>query len=319
MKTLPHLSFVSLLACASAVDAVEIYGHRGAAGLAPENTIKGIATALRIGVDAIDMDVGLTRDGVVVLSHDPYLNPDFTRDKQGQWLQHRIALSSLKAVELKHFLLGRLRPHSQYAAKFPYQQTSADEKMPTLAEAMKYIQQYAPDSVKLQIEIKTNPLRQHEFPAAHHIATALHKTLRQHPLSNPIEVHAFEWDSLVLLKTLNTPIAYSYLTGDTDINNPEVLSLWQAGKQLSNYVHGYPELIQSMGGQIWCPRLSEITADQIKLAHHYGLKVNVWTVDDATDMARLIDWQVDGIITNRPDILRGVMAAKGLPLPKAQS
>ena len=63
-----------------------VVGHRGARGLYPENTVAGFAGALALGVDALELDVGLTADGVVVMSHDPALNPNLTRDAAGAWL-----------------------------------------------------------------------------------------------------------------------------------------------------------------------------------------------------------------------------------------
>ena len=64
-------------------------GHRGARGLMPENTLPAFARALEIGVTTLELDCGITKDGVVVVSHDPALNPDLTRDAQGRWLEAR--------------------------------------------------------------------------------------------------------------------------------------------------------------------------------------------------------------------------------------
>ena len=75
------------LAMAAPVQALDIQGHRGARGLAPENTLPAFARALAIGVTTLELDCGITRDGVAVVSHDPALNPDITRGADGRWLE----------------------------------------------------------------------------------------------------------------------------------------------------------------------------------------------------------------------------------------
>jgi glycerophosphoryl diester phosphodiesterase len=79
----------SLLLAALPALAFDLQGHRGARGLAPENTLPGFATALRIGVDTLELDVGLSRDGVLVISHDQRLNPAITRDAAGSGSSRR--------------------------------------------------------------------------------------------------------------------------------------------------------------------------------------------------------------------------------------
>ena len=74
---------------AAPVDAFDLQGHRGARGLAPENTLAAFAKALEIGVTTLETDLAVTRDGVLVLSHDPVLNPDIVRGADGNWLPRR--------------------------------------------------------------------------------------------------------------------------------------------------------------------------------------------------------------------------------------
>ncbi len=101
---------------------IELQGHRGARGLFPENTLVGFAGALAIGVDAIELDVAVTADDVVVVTHDPRLNPDITRTGDGTWLgQAGPAIRSLRAADLRHYDVGRIRPDCAYATLFPDQ------------------------------------------------------------------------------------------------------------------------------------------------------------------------------------------------------
>jgi glycerophosphoryl diester phosphodiesterase len=75
-------------------------------------------------------------------------------------------------------------------------------------------------------------------------------------------------------------------------------------------------MVKAAGGAIWSPYYAELSADLVKKAHALGLKVIPWTVNMSEDMARRIDWGVDGLMSDRPDFLREVMAEKKLPLPK---
>ena len=103
--------FLSLGAAAAAAAPFDVQGHRGARGLAPENTLTALRTALDLGVTTLELDVGLTRDGHVVIAHDPRLNADITRDAAGQWLAAAgPALHTLTLAELQRYDDGRIRP-----------------------------------------------------------------------------------------------------------------------------------------------------------------------------------------------------------------
>ena len=90
---------------------IDLHGHRGARGLFPENTLVGFAGALAVGVDALELDVAVTADQVVVVTHDPRLNPDITRTGDGTWLaQAGPMIHSLRAEDLRSYDVGRIRP-----------------------------------------------------------------------------------------------------------------------------------------------------------------------------------------------------------------
>src|SRR4051812_6436652 len=102
---------------------VDIQGHRGARGLFPENTLEGFLAAAELGVTAFELDVGMTSDGVVVVNHDPALDPDIVRDPSGAWLSERgPTIWSLTFAELSRYDVGRLRPGSRPATRFQDQQ-----------------------------------------------------------------------------------------------------------------------------------------------------------------------------------------------------
>ena len=132
---------------------IDLQGHRGARGRFPENTLEGFAATLAIGVDTLELDVAMTADDVVVVTHDPTLNPAITRTADGAWLAQRgPAIRSLRAAELARYDVGRIRPGSAYAAQFPDQTPHDGARIPTLAEVLRIDQ-----AVKFNIELKTFP------------------------------------------------------------------------------------------------------------------------------------------------------------------
>ncbi|HQS16937.1 glycerophosphodiester phosphodiesterase family protein [Reyranella sp.] len=131
-------------------------GHRGARGLAPENTLAGFKVAQDLGVTTLETDLAVTRDGIVVISHDPVLNPALTRGPDGQWLTAAgPAIRSLSLDELKRYDISRMNPASKYAQQFPEQKPADGQRFPTLAE---FFAQAAPE-VRFNIEIKTDPAK----------------------------------------------------------------------------------------------------------------------------------------------------------------
>jgi glycerophosphoryl diester phosphodiesterase len=117
-----RLALVALLPglLAGAANAFDLQGHRGARGLAPENTLEGFAVALAIGVTTLELDLAMTRDDVLVVSHDHRLNPDHTRGPDGKFLEAEgLAIRSLTLAEVRRYDVGRLKPGSTYAASFP--------------------------------------------------------------------------------------------------------------------------------------------------------------------------------------------------------
>ena len=122
MGAAKHIAVAIWLATTATANTFELHGHRGARGLMPENTLAAFATALSLGVTTLELDLAVTKDGVLVVSHDSYLNPDYTRGPNGEFLKGRgPAIRSLTVAELKRYDVGRLKPGTSYAAAFAQQ------------------------------------------------------------------------------------------------------------------------------------------------------------------------------------------------------
>src|SRR6185503_16648952 len=116
---LAPLLFLVLAFLALPAHSFDLQGHRGARGLAPENTLPAFERALALGVTTLELDTSITSDGVVVIHHDSTLNPDTTRDSAGRFLERRgPPIHSLSWAELQTYDVGRLRPGSDYAKRY---------------------------------------------------------------------------------------------------------------------------------------------------------------------------------------------------------
>jgi glycerophosphoryl diester phosphodiesterase len=138
---------------------VQIIGHRGAAGLAPENTLAAFKRACEIGVDAVELDVLVSADGEMVVHHDFKLKPEIARSADGAWVTagSQPAVKDLTLAQLKTYDVGRLQPKTSYAARFPEQTPVDGERIPTFKETIDIFKKSCSPSTRLFVEIKTSP------------------------------------------------------------------------------------------------------------------------------------------------------------------
>jgi len=312
------ITFASLIALPAL--AFDLQGHRGTRGLAPENTMAAYARAAAIGVTTIETDLAVTRDGVLVISHDPFLNPDIVRGPDGQWLAAKgPEIHALTLAELERYDIGRLNPASAYARQFPEQKPSDGERFPTLARLFEFVK--ATDKpLRLNIETKITPGNPDETVDAETFATKVVAAIRSANLTERVTIESFDWRTLVISKKLAPEIETVCLTIESDgmdtvqrkAGQP---SAWNAGLDLAAHGGSVPRLVQAAGCGTWSPFWRNVDAASVTESHALGLKVLPWTVNSPGDMARLIEMKVDGLISDYPDRLRKVMSDKGLALP----
>src|SRR5512139_1290919 len=172
---------------------IQIYAHRAGRGLMPEQTLPAYIAALRLGVDYVDMDIGMTKNGVLVITHDLTLNPDLTRDQNGRWITDRFPINSLTLHELQKYDVGRLKPGTRYASYFPHQQPIDFTPIPTLREVVRLVKKIAGDKVGFQIEIKTDPTKPELTASPKDFAQALYQLIIEEGIANRTEIQAFDW------------------------------------------------------------------------------------------------------------------------------
>ena len=291
-----------------------LIGHRGAAGLAPENTLSAFNKAWNLGVDAVELDVHLTSDGKVVVHHDYQLRPQIARDSSGHWIEpgSRPILKNMTLSELKTYDVGRLKPYSSYERRYPDQKPSDGERIPTLQEVIRLQKSRNDFKTQLWIEIKTSPVKPGVSRSPETVVASILELIEREGFGRLARILSFDWRALRYVQTLSPGIPVVYLTSnavrfDTIQPGRYGTSPWTAGFDIDDFEGSIPKLIKAAGGRFWAPRHNQITYRRLEEAHQMGIKVYVWTPDKKTDMVRLLEMGVDGIITNRPDILRVVL------------
>ena len=315
------LTAIALALMPAFASAFDLQGHRGARGLAPENTLPAFAVALSLGVSTLELDTAITKDGVVVVSHDARLNPDITRGTDGRWLNPPTrAVRDLTLDDIEHFDVGRIKPGSEYSYRYPDQRRMDKVTMPTLAQVFQLTRRAGNSEVRFNIEIKTSPEKPGDTLAPEEFAKILLALIEREGMRKRVIIQSFDWRALKAVQALAPDLPTSYLSVqqrflDNISAGKADTSAWSADVQFSK-LGSIPKMVKAAGGAIWSPYFPELNAGLVKEAHALGLQVMPWTVNKKEDMARLIDWEVDGLITDRPDFLREVMAEKKLPLPK---
>ncbi len=317
MRYTRHIAccFIALFLCVPA-RATTVYGHRGARGLAPENTLPAFKEALKQHVDVIDMDIVMTQDGTLVVYHDLTLNPNITRNAKGHWVRNQAIVKELTYQQLQTYDVGRIRPQSDYAATYASQKPYEHTHIPSLQEAIRYIKRKASYPVGFQIEIKTDPTNPHLSASPKRVIKKLNHILLEEGVSNRTKVQAYDWQCLLMLQKLNPNVATAYLTDLEHENtlrnaNPTIAGRWTGGHLLKNYHHSIPEMIHALGGTWWDAEDIELTPELIEEAHDLGLKVAAWSWPEHTTgedinlllIKQLLKINIDGIITDRPDVV----------------
>jgi glycerophosphoryl diester phosphodiesterase len=308
-----------LLGCslgwAVTAQAFDAQGHRGARGLAPENTLAGIEQALAVGVSTLEIDVVLSAEGVPVLSHDTAPNPDITRDASGEWLKARgEPFYRLGLNDIARFDVGRINPGSRYAREWADQEPRDGERIPTLAAVFGQVDSWSAAHVGFNIELKLSPLRPDESPRPADFVRAVLDVVKRHGMASRVTLQSFDWRVLQEARRQAPALQLSYLSSQRRRFDTLSSGEWTHGLRLGDFEDA-PAMVAAAGGRLWSPQFQDLSQATMARARSLKLRVIPWTVNESADMERLIDWGVDGLITDYPDRLRAVMQRRGLALP----
>lgn len=309
----PALVAALLVLATFAAQAFDLQGHRGARGLAPENTLPAFRKGLEIGVDTLECDMAITKDGVVVVHHDLWLNPDTTRGPDGKWLEGRgPAIKDLSFEELQKYDVGRIKPGTKYAADFAHQEPVDGTRVPRLSDLFDLVKKSGNAKVGFDCETKVSPLDRDATLPPEEFARRVVAEIRKHGMAERTMIQSFDWSTLQVVQKIAPEIRTMYLSSPRTLKAESATkpSPWLAGFEPESRGGTVPKAVKAAGGKIWAPNQTYLTPELLAEAHALGLLVIPWTVNDPAMMAKLLDMGVDGIISDRPDVVKAELGKR---------
>ena len=277
---LVFLGSITMLSQAAEQPRILVHGHRGARARRPENTIPAFQYALEQGVDVLEMDMAVTKDNVIVISHDPILQPPVCAGPQPSAVIRQLTLA-----EVRRWDCGAVRN-----PKFAQQQTVPGTRIPTLDEVFRLATRGAFD---FNIETKSFPNRPEYTPPPEEFARLVLDKVRQYKLEKRVILQSFDFRTLVAMRKLAPEIRLSALIQGSPRDFPSIAA-------------------EAAQAEIISPEFSLVTPSKVEATHKAGLQVAPWTANTEADWDRLIQAKVDAIITDDPAALIAHLKTKGL-------
>jgi len=305
--------------------------HRGGRDARPENTLYSYQYALENGASTIECDMQLTADGEIVLSHNPALNPDITTDADGKRVEaDRYYIHDMSLKELQSFNVGRMDEACEYYELHGRTQVTADAAIPTLRQLFELVRDSRNETIRMSIEAKYYPdpalgTKYEKNPDADVLLGKFLDLVNEFGFKKRVVLQCFDWSLLVRMKELDPEIeTIALYCEQPSWGGPDATTLWLDRNEPSPWLGGLGirdfggdpvKAAASLGIDDVSPYYEEITKEQVAEAHALRMKVVPWTVNDPEDMKALCEMGVDGIITDRPWILRQVLEELGRAVP----
>lgn len=310
-------------------DVFDLEAHRGGRDVRPENTLYSYAYAIELGATSIECDMQLTKDGQIVMSHNPILNSDITRDENGNYIENnKYDIRLMTVDELKKFDVGVMDPNcGEYYDLHDKTQFTYDAKIPTLEELMQLIQSYGDKNIVLNIETKSYPdpasagYKNNADPKK--FVEVFNNIVKKYDMEDRVVLQSFDWQTLIEMKKLNPNISTSALWQEQPSWGRDSESLrryekkkspWLGGLDIKDYQGNPVKAAHAIGADIISPYYTEISKQDVDEAHSLGMKVVPWTVNNEKDMNMLLDMGVDGIISDKPWLLKQVLEKRNIKL-----
>ena len=310
-------------------DVFDLEAHRGGRDVRPENTLYSYAYAIELGATSIECDMQLTKDGQIVMSHNPILNSDITRDENGNYIKNnKYDIRLMTVDELKKFDVGVMDQNcGEYYDLHGKTQFTYDAKIPTLEELMQLIQSYGDKNIVLNIETKSYPdpasagYKNNADPKK--FVEVFNNIVKKYDMEDRVVLQSFDWQTLIEMKKLNPNISTSALWQEQPSWGRDSESLrryekkkssWLGGLDIKDYQGNPVKAAHAIGADIISPYYTEISKQDVDEAHFFGMKVVPWTVNNEKDMNMLLDMGVDGIISDKPWLLKQVLEKRNIKL-----
>ena len=292
---------------------IKIYGHRGARGDLPENTLDSFNFLFENKISAFETDILISKDLVPVINHDFRLNPALTRNSDGNWIENDdIKIFDLTYEQLSKFKIGSIDKKSKYGRRFDDQKSLGEINIPKLSDLLELASNNISDDLIINLEIKSTPVEENLTPSPDAMAKLITNEVNKTELKDKVIYSSFDWRVLREIKNINHQSSRAYLTselkGKVYDKSPwlDFMPLYDSDSR------ELPRLIKTLGGEAWHPKHKDINKDMVRISHEEGLPVNVWTVNEKYEMLRMIEYGVDGIITDYPLRLKKLCEKEGI-------
>ena len=282
-----------------------------------ENSISGFKYTFDLGIRAVEFDVVISKDNIPVLFHDYNLNPDLVKDSSGNWITDKnIKINSLTFEELQKYNIESLKPETKYAKRFKNQKPAKGERIPKLTDFLKLVNEDKYKDVFLNLEIKSTPIKDNLTPNPEEMVSLILKDIKEHKLEDRTLITSYDWRILYELKKQNSNILRGFITLQQGLTttgkNIYENSPWMVKNYPLEELFLLPNIIKSLEGHVWSVFYRDVTKQNVELAHKHGLATCVWTVNREQDIIRMIEYGVDGIITDYPKKVQEICKSKNI-------
>ena len=304
--------------------------HRGGRAARPENTLYAYAYAIEMGATSIECDMQYTKDGHIVMSHNAVLNLDLTRDASGKYVGNsdEYDIRTMTLEQVRKYDVSAINPTTKYYSIHGESQVvPAHAQVPTLEEVFQLVKDSGKTDILLNIEAKSypDPIQPNHKNNANtkKFIAEFNRLVKKYDMENNVILQSFDWSTLIEMKKQNPNISLSalYCQQPSWGRDSEYLRAWE--KEKSPYLGGLDikdfqgnavKAAHAIGADVVSPYYTELCKDDVDLAHSYGMKVVPWTVNNVSDMEMLYTMGVDGMISDKPWILRAYLEKVGAKL-----
>jgi glycerophosphoryl diester phosphodiesterase len=309
MRKLFALLFIATLPAAA--QTILVHAHRGGRAARPENTIPSFQHGIDVGADALELDLAVTKDNVLVVSHTPYLTQPASDDPGiaailanerkciGPPLPPGTLIRSVTLAQLKQYDCGGTVPG------FPLQQAVPHTTIPTFDEVLNLSPQ---STFQFNVETKIFPNRPEATPSPEVFVAMIDKAVKQHHLESRVILQSFDFRTLIAMRKLDPSIRLSALFGQARYD--QLMGLTDPDK---TFLH-IAKVAGLSAGDFLSPDTSLVTSAEVKAAHDAGLLVVPYTPNTPDIWQRLAEDHVDAIITDDPEELLKWLRAQTPPL-----
>ena len=296
---------------------IKIYGHRGARGDLPENTLDSFKYLFENNINAYETDILISKDLIPVITHDFRLDPSFTKDEEGDWItDENIKIFDLTYNEISKFDVGSLNKLTRYGRRFLNQRSLENQKIPKLDELLELSSKNLSQDTIINLEIKSTPDEKNLTPNPKEMVQIVLNDIKKSKLQDKIIISSFDWRILREVKNQSPEISRAYLTFQQEKGLKIKKTIYSKSPWIDHIpltiVYDLPKIIKELGGSAWHPYYKDINKKAVKDAHDYNLPVNVWTVNDEYNMLKMIEYEVDGIMTDYPLKLKELCDKKNI-------